>query len=472
MLPRIITILAIKVTRAGGILYVVGGTARDLAQKITPKDFDLEIFGIERSQLEDLLQKFGTVKMVGKSFGIYKLRAGKIDLDVAMPRTEKKTGAGHRGFRITADSTLSLKLAASRRDFTINAIYYNPLTKKFHDPFHGRRDLSKKVLRVVSVDTFSEDPLRALRALQFIARFGLTIEPKSKKVIARMAPQLSELHRERLWQEWQKLLLAPDPSRGLGAGMTLGLYRTLHPELVALKSTPQPKKWHPEGSVWNHSLLAVTRATVIAKREKLSDDARILLLLAALCHDFGKPFVTTRHKGEIHAYGHATAGVAPTKQFLAAIGVPQKFITPTTRLVQYHMEPRFLYRKRDTLTKSAIPNFARRITPATIRQMCALCEADLFGRGKFPGNKVPHAAVPGWLYLQGQKNKILDTLPKPAIAGKDLIALGFRPSPLFAKIIAAATAAKEAHRYSRAKILAIIKSCRTPEAALQKLQQR
>ena len=389
-----------------------------------------------------------------------------------MPRIEQKTGAGHRGFRVAARPLLSLKSAASRRDFTINAIYYNPLTKKFLDPFHGRQDLSKKILRVVSADTFGEDPLRALRALQFIARFGLTVEPKSKRVIAHMAPQLSELHRERLWHEWQKLLLAPDPSRGLAAGMTLGLYGPLHPELVALKSTPQPKKWHPEGSVWNHSLLAVTRATGIAEREKLGDDARILLLLAALCHDFGKPLVTTRHHGEIHAYGHAVAGIAPTKQFLAAIGTPQKFIAPILHLVQYHMEPRFLYRKRDTLTKSAIPSFARRITPATIRQMCALCEADLFGRGKFPNNKVPYAAAPDWLYQQGGANKVLDMLPKPVIAGKDLVALGFRPSPLFAKIITAATTAKETHQYTRAKILAIIKSCRTLEAALQKLQQR
>src|SRR5687767_4080490 len=229
-IPNEVLEIARAVRDEGGRALLVGGCVRDELMGQRPKDWDLEVFGIQAARLRELLDQFGSVNVVGEAFTVYKLGA---DLDVAVPRRERKTGRGHRGFFIEGDPSLSIEEAARRRDFTINAILQDPLTQEILDPFNGRDDLSGKLLRVVSPDTFAEDSLRVLRAAQFAARFEFDLEPQAVELCRSI--DLFDLPAERVWGEMEKILLrAQRPSLGLKWLRELGVIDQLFPELKAL----------------------------------------------------------------------------------------------------------------------------------------------------------------------------------------------------------------------------------------------
>ena len=237
--------IATAVREAGGRALIVGGWVRDRLLGRQSKDVDLEVFGLSASRLLSLLQQFGKVETVGESFTVYKVG----QLDVALPRRESKVGRGHRGFDVTGDPHLSLAEAARRRDFTVNAISWDPLTGEYLDPWGGRADLDRKVLRAVDRRTFGEDSLRVLRAVQFAARFEFEIEAETR-ALCRGIP-LDDLPAERIWGEIEKLLLLPRrPSLGLEAARDLTVVDRLFPELSALVGCEQEPDWHPEGDVW------------------------------------------------------------------------------------------------------------------------------------------------------------------------------------------------------------------------------
>src|SRR5713101_6826344 len=174
--PERILRLAESVRDAGGRALLVGGCVRDALMGKQPKDWDVEVYGVEPARLRQLLDQLGDVNVVGEAFTVYKLGA---DLEVGLPRRERKTGRGHRAFFIEGDPSMTFEEGARRRDFTINAILQDPLTSEIIDPFHGRDDLKKKLLRAVASETFGEDSLRVLRAAQFAARFEFEIEPQT-----------------------------------------------------------------------------------------------------------------------------------------------------------------------------------------------------------------------------------------------------------------------------------------------------
>src|SRR6478672_9234118 len=175
-IPEKVISLATAVRNAGGRALLVGGCVRDLLMNVEPSDWDLEVYGVEPLKLRTLLDEFGPVNVVGEAFTVYKLGP---DLDVSLPRRERKSGRGHRAFAIEGDPWMSIEEATQRRDFTINAILQDPLTEEMIDPFNGRADIEAKILRVVSNDTFAEDSLRVLRAAQLTARFEFEIEAKT-----------------------------------------------------------------------------------------------------------------------------------------------------------------------------------------------------------------------------------------------------------------------------------------------------
>src|SRR5688572_19834432 len=164
--------IARAVAEAGGRALIVGGWVRDRLMERPSKDIDLEVYGLEPARLREILTRFGSVNTVGESFTVYKVA----DIDVALPRRESKTGRGHKAFDVVGDPHLDPREAARRRDFTINAISWDPLSDRYEDPYEGRRDLTRGVLRAVDPTTFGEDSLRVLRAVQFAARFGFELE--------------------------------------------------------------------------------------------------------------------------------------------------------------------------------------------------------------------------------------------------------------------------------------------------------
>src|SRR6267142_6061989 len=209
--PEKVLDLARAIKAEGGRALLVGGCVRDLLMGREPKDWDLEVYGIEPAKLRTLLDEFGPVNVVGEAFTVYKLGH---DLDVSIPRRERKSGRGHRGFTIEGDPSMSVEDATRRRDFTINAILQDPLTGEIIDPFGGQANIQGKLLRAVSSETFAEDSLRVLRAAQFAARFEFDIDPATVALCRKV--DLSDLPAERIWCELEKLLLrAPLPSIGL-----------------------------------------------------------------------------------------------------------------------------------------------------------------------------------------------------------------------------------------------------------------
>ncbi|MEX2661688.1 MAG: hypothetical protein WD227_07150, partial [Vicinamibacterales bacterium] len=201
--------IARAVRDSGGRALIVGGWVRDRLMGLESKDVDLEVYGMPAAGLRELLGRFGPVNAVGESFTVFKV-AG---IDVALPRRESKMGRGHKGFEVHGDPDLPPREAARRRDFTINAISWDPLTETYEDPFDGRDDIERRVLRAVDPSTFGEDSLRVLRAIQFAARFEFTLDPATDALCRRIP--LDDLPSERIWGEIEKLLLqARRPSTG------------------------------------------------------------------------------------------------------------------------------------------------------------------------------------------------------------------------------------------------------------------
>ena len=263
MLPEV-KVVAELVKRAGGRALLVGGCVRDELLGGTPKDFDIECFGISATDLQAALGERFELDLVGISFGVIKLK--HLEIDVAMPRRETKLGLGHRAFEMEYDPTLTIEEASARRDFTVNAIYKDPLTDEILDPWNGRGDLEKRILRHVSPH-FVEDPLRVLRGMQFVARFNLTPAQETIEVCRGMTPE--GLAPERLFGEWEKLLVqGVKISKGLNFLKDVGWVK-YYPELERLIGCKQDPEWHPEGDVWNHTLCFLMRLRERGKREEV-----------------------------------------------------------------------------------------------------------------------------------------------------------------------------------------------------------
>jgi tRNA nucleotidyltransferase (CCA-adding enzyme) len=408
------------VHEAGGRALVVGGSVRDALLGLPVKDLDLEVFGLAPSRLEELLDKTFRIDRVGQSFGVLKLKG--LAIDVSIPRRESKHGLGHKGFEIQSDPTLSLEDAASRRDFTVNAMAFDPLTEQLLDPWNGLRDLEAGVLRHVS-EKFSEDPLRVLRAMQFAARFDFAVAPETVGLCRTITPE--GLVRERVFEEWRKLILrGKKPSRGLEFLRACG-WLTDYPELLALIDCPQDPEWHPEGDVWIHTL----RVLDAYATERIGDDWEDLVVgLAALCHDLGKPATTAMTEDRWRSPGHEEAGVEPTRVFLERMTNQEQLFEEIAPLVREHLRPIMLF-KADA-SASAIRRLARRV--GRIDRLIRVCRADHAGRPPLPFDGFPAGA---WLLERAAALDVMSSAPTPLILGRHLIELGLRPGPAFKPLL-------------------------------------
>ena len=412
---------------AGGKAYLVGGCVRDMLLGHVPKDFDIEVYGLPAEALEKQLATLGRFALVGKQFGVYKLWLDDTEIDIALPRTEIKTDAGHRGFSVQVDPGLSPEIASSRRDFTMNAMMYEPLDDELLDFHAGRQDLEQKVLRHVS-DAFGEDPLRPLRGMQFAARFRLTLHPDTVALCRQLLSEATTLPSERIWSEWEKWAHAATPSFGLRALSDSG-WLSLYPELGALCDCPQDPRWHPEGDVWTHTLLVVDHAAQVARRYHWTGFERLQLLLAALTHDLGKPDTTeSNESGKITSAGHSQAGLPLARQLMQRIGAPNRLLEYLEPLIREHMT-----HMHGEPTERAVRRLSARLSPVSIEMWEALVEADASGRTPFPAGR------PALPWLQAAKaQQVHQQMPAALVTGKMLIDLGLEPGPKFSRILKAA----------------------------------
>ena len=441
-LPEFIPRITLAVAAQGGQTHLVGGVVRDVLLGIPPKDFDLEVFGIEPDRLESLLRSLhpSWMDLVGEFFGVLKLRFGESVVDVSIPRRDSKVGTGHRGFEVTSDPAMSPKEAARRRDFTVNALAMDPLTGEILDFFGGRDDLDNRILRATDTERFRDDPLRVLRAVQFAGRFGFEVEPRTVAICREMVdqPEFAALPGARITEEWRKLLLqSPKPSLGLEVGLATGAWQVLHSELSDLVDCPQDPVWHPEGDVWVHTGMVVDAAADIVRREELEGDDALAIMFGALCHDLGKPAVTrylANKSGEVRwrSYAHEAAGVGPTRSLLSRMEFGKDVEERVIKLVAHHLAPSHMFDGGRTPTDAAVGKLARRIDPATLKELVWVAEADHRGR-TLPDDGFPAGA--GLLERAGRLG-VSAAAPKPLLMGRHLVDLGWTPGPAFGPVLA------------------------------------
>ena len=430
-LPEKVIALARVIHEAGGRALLVGGCVRDELMGNEPKDWDLEVYQLAPARLRSILDSFGSVNAVGEMFTVYKLGH---DLDVSIPRRERKSGRGHRAFVIEGDPAMSVEDATRRRDFTINAILRDPLTAELIDPFGGQQDIADRVVRAVSAETFVEDSLRVLRAAQFAARFDFEIEPETVALCRTM--DLSDLPAERVWGELEKLLLrAQRPSVGLEWLKRLGAIEKMFREIQSLIGVPQDPEWHPEGDVFVHSLLVVDRARQLI--DDLPYARQVTVMLAALAHDFGKPSTTEFLEGRWRSRGHEEAGVAPTTRFLDRINVHTIDGYDVRRqviaLVREHLKPGEFYKKRDEVGEGAFRRLARRCEPDLLYRVA---RADSLGRNAewVPREKWYDAEAQEWFLQRAKELDVEKRPPDALLLGRHLIELGIEPGPRMGEI--------------------------------------
>lgn len=235
-LPRQLLTLAQACAAVGGRALLVGGSVRDRLMGSPANDLDVEVFGLPGDELVPLLRKLGAVNEVGRSFGVYKCKLGNIEIDVSIPRRDSNIGPGHKGIAVVGDPFMTIEEASRRRDLSINAISYDPIQQLLLDPQQGLVDLEARRLHPVDENTFLEDPLRAVRAVQFAARLNFTASPLLLE-LCRQAP-LDELPAERIQGEWEKLLLrANHPSKGFELARSTQIIERLFPEIAPLDDT-------------------------------------------------------------------------------------------------------------------------------------------------------------------------------------------------------------------------------------------
>jgi tRNA nucleotidyltransferase (CCA-adding enzyme) len=426
-LPPLLLSVASDVKNAGGEAYLVGGWVRDTLMGLPCGDFDVEVYGLDLDTFLKVLKKYGKPNLVGKAFGVITMTRDGVIYDFAFPRTENKTGGGHRGFDVVPDPHLDFATASARRDFTINAMGLRLPDLELVDCHGGREDLERRLLRHVS-PAFSEDPLRALRAVQFAARFEFDIHPATQALCA--AQPLEELPRERLFAEFKKLLLkSRNPSIGFEWMRRLNMLR-FFPELAALVGVPQEPEWHPEGDVWTHTLMVVDQAARL-RTPDYTEGENLGLMLAALCHDLGKAFTTSHEGGRWRSPAHDVRGDKPTRVFLDRLTREIDLVEAVVTLVREHLKPALLYNARLEIKPGAIRRLALR---ADIEKLVRLARADHLGRtseealaGLFPAGE--------WLLAESQKLDVLAEKPRPYLTGKFLLSLGAKPGPHLGEII-------------------------------------
>jgi tRNA nucleotidyltransferase (CCA-adding enzyme) len=409
---------------------------RDALLGHEPVDLDVEVAGTSFEDLLKVLSPFGATDVVGRSFGTIKLRMHGKSYDFSLPRRESKNGAGHRGFHIQPDPTLSDADAAARRDFTINAIAWDPFTETIIDPHGGERDLRLRILRHTS-EAFVEDPLRVLRGMQFAARFDFHMADETVRLCRSISPTYHELATERIWAEWAKWASRSiRPSCGLNVLLQTGWLKHF-PEIQILRGILQDSAWHPEGDVFVHTQHCLDALVRSPGWTAADDERRWILTFAVLAHDFGKASTSVQVEklGQLRwtSPGHAAAGIGPTESFLNRIGAPLRIAPAVAPLVLFHMA---LHDSSGPPSDTHVRRLARRLAPSTIEDLAEVMLAD--ARGRPPKSAESAELLVNTLLKRATALTVNDNIPQPIVQGRHLVARGLLPGPTFSPILLAA----------------------------------
>lgn len=416
--------IAQEIVTKGGRVLVVGGAVRDALLGKEIKDLDIEVHGIDLQLLEQILQQFGPVSLVGKSFGVLRLHG--LDVDWSLPRTD----TSGRKPQVTLDPHMGLMAAFARRDLTMNAMGIDVITHELLDPYHGYEDLQNGTLRATDPLFFGEDPLRFFRVMQFIARFEMRPDKQLNAICKNI--DLNKVSVERIDNEFEKMMLKSQrPSLGIRWLDEIGRLEELLPELAATKKIPQDPVWHPEGCVFEHTMQAIDAAAVIPIS---SHDERLKLLYSALCHDLGKVGTTRFADDRLRSRGHDVEGQEPTKKLLKRLTRKKWLIDAVVKLVRYHLMPiEFVTNKASS---AAYKRLANKLYPdVTLWLLAQLALADQ--RGRNGHSPVPLAITPPDIELflrKAEHAKVLVNKEVPLLTGKDLLPF-VEPGPKMGQLL-------------------------------------
>jgi tRNA nucleotidyltransferase (CCA-adding enzyme) len=416
--------------------YLVGGCVRDGLLGVPSTDYDIEVFEIDFPDLLRGLSRWGRAKLVGRSFGTVKLHLGKVGtLDFSLPR-RAFPGQVKGVDRAAYDPSLSPAEAVLRRDFTINALLYDPRQERLLDFVDGVRDLTDSILRHIS-DAFADDPLRVLRGMQLASRFSLMPAPETVALCRRMIGEYRQIAAERVWDEWHKWATqSASPSAGLRFLIDTEWSRHF-PEIHALKGTPQDPKWHPEGDVFIHTCYCCDAMVRLPGWQAAPLQARAVYSFAILAHDFGKP-ETTQYatKGERLRFvspGHDRIGALRAEDFLHRIHAPQAMIRRVKPLVRNHLA------HLQVPTDRGVRRLAKRLIPENIESLTLVMSADHLGRPPKP------PVVPESVRALEQKAaavRVARAAPTPILKGRHLLQLGMMPGAEMGAVLRAAHSAQ------------------------------
>jgi tRNA nucleotidyltransferase (CCA-adding enzyme) len=408
---------------------LVGGAVRDMVMNIPIKDIDIEVFGLTEEQLEKILQQFGHVSLVGKAFGV--LRIHGIDIDWSLPRADSPG----RKPTVSIDPSMPIATAARRRDLTMNAMAFDPLTNEFIDPYNGKTDITYKILRTPDAQFFIQDPLRFYRVMQFIGRFEMIPDDELNDICKTM--DISLVSRERMEEECKKLLLySRRPSLGLRWLRDIGRLKNILPELADTIGIMQEPKWHPEGDVFEHSMQALDAAALIAQKYD-NDFDKLALLYAALCHDLGKVTKTALVNGIIKSIGHEVDSKKYARTMMKRITHNADLIDAVSSLVLYHMTP-----LQFTANKAQLPAYKRladKLSPQiNMSLLIDLCTADKRGRNGMGHEPLTctFADVAEFKKNTEQANVLYHAV-QPLLTGADILDI-IQPGPSMGRLLALA----------------------------------
>lgn len=401
--------IAKLVKEAGGTAYYVGGYVRDKIMGRKTSDIDMEIYGISEKELVEILGSIGEVYGKGKSFFTYRIKG--YDIDIALPRKEIKTGKGHKGFAVEAQPFSSPEKAYKRRDFTVNALLEDVLTGEVLDYCNGISDIKNKVIRQVNENTFSEDPLRALRMCRFSAMLGFEVANETIE-LAKKA-ELSELAAERVQKETMKAIMKSEkPSIYFETLKEAELLDVWFPELKNIIGIEQDKRFHPEGDVWTHTMIVLDNAAQVREEAEYPEG----FMMASLLHDLGKAETTYEDEdGKIRSIGHEKH-LEPVKKFMSRLALPKKMMKYVENMVTYHMRPNQLVNQKSK-QKAINRLYDESISPG---DLILISKADYLG-GK-NRDYTEHEE-----YLMNGLEEYLRIMDEPEVTGKDLINEGIKP---------------------------------------------
>jgi len=473
MTPRIPTELStiLRETPELERAYLTGGCVRDWLLAHETHDFDVEVFGIGYERLGEVLERWGRTDLVGRSFGVVKLTtASGATYDFSIPRRDSKVSPGHKGFDVALDPDITPRAAAARRDFTINAMMYDPRNDEVLDFFGGRADLEKRILRHTSA-AFPEDPLRVLRGMQLVARLDLGTTSETIALCREIADSYRELAIDRVRGEWFKWAeRSIKPSRGLQFLVDTGWVRHF-PEIEALIDTPQEPDWHPEGDVFTHTGHCLDALVTLPAWQGADSATKIMLSFTVLAHDFGKPVTThesiRRGEPRIVSPKHDREGVPLAARFLERIGVPEATIQRVLPLVANHLA------HLQVTTDRSVRRLASRLEPATIPELVTVITADLFGRPPLPRETTPAVRE---LLAKAAELDVEAGGPAPIVLGRHLIELGMAEGPEVGAVLKAAYDAQLDGRFadgpSGLEWLAAQDDLPLPDAVRERIQSR